>query len=90
GLVLVWVGIKLVLQVDLYKMPTWLSLGVVATIITVSIIASLRATRNQPAAQHADADQLGSTPAEATVGAADTAEAGLEAIATENKEQSRG
>ncbi len=45
GLVLVWVGIKLVLQVDLYKMPTWLSLGVVASIITVAIVASLRATR---------------------------------------------
>ncbi|MGB7982212.1 MAG: hypothetical protein WCF36_15630 [Candidatus Nanopelagicales bacterium] len=52
GLVLVWVGIKLVLQVDLYKMPTWLSLGVVATIITVAIVASLRATRGQPAAPH--------------------------------------
>ena len=77
GLVLVWVGIKLVLQVDLYKMPTWLSLGVVATIITVSIVASLRATRGQPAAPHADADQLGSTPAEGVtateaVGAAPT------------------
>jgi tellurite resistance protein TerC len=53
GLVLVWVGIKLVLQVDLYKMPTWLSLGVVATIITVAIVASLRATRGQPAGSHA-------------------------------------
>jgi tellurite resistance protein TerC len=51
--VLVWVGIKLVLQVDLYKMPTWLSLGVVATIITVAIVASLRATRGQPPASHA-------------------------------------
>ncbi len=48
GLVLVWVGIKLVLQVDLYKMPTALSLGVVALIITVSIVASLRATRDLP------------------------------------------
>lgn len=45
GLVLVWVGVKLVLQVDLFKMPTWLSLGVVASIITVAIVASLRATR---------------------------------------------
>jgi tellurite resistance protein TerC len=48
GLVLVWVGIKLVLQVDLWKMPTWLSLGVVASIITIAIVASLRATRGQP------------------------------------------
>ena len=45
GLVLIWVGIKLLLQVDLYKMPTWLSLGVVAVIIAVSIAASLIATR---------------------------------------------
>ncbi len=52
GLVLVWVGIKLVLQVDLYKMPTWLSLGVVASIITIAIVASLRATRDQPAVAH--------------------------------------
>jgi tellurite resistance protein TerC len=50
GLVLVWVGIKLVLQVDLWKMPTWLSLGVVASIITIAIVASLRATRGQQAA----------------------------------------
>ena len=49
GLVLIWVGIKLLLQVDLYKMPTWLSLGVVAAIIGVSIGASLRATRGAPA-----------------------------------------
>ncbi len=45
GLVLIWVGIKLVLQVDVYKMPTWLSLGVVAVIIAVSIAASLFVTR---------------------------------------------
>ena len=45
GLVLIWVGIKLVLQVDVYKMPTWLSLGVVAVIIAVSIGASLFVTR---------------------------------------------
>jgi tellurite resistance protein TerC len=57
GLVLVWVGIKLVLQVDLYKMPTWLSLGVVATIITVAVVASLRATRHTlPPANDAPAD----------------------------------
>lgn len=45
GLVLIWVGIKLVLQVDVYKMPTWLSLGVVAAIITASIAVSLYTTR---------------------------------------------
>ena len=45
GLVLIWVGVKLLLQVDIYKMPTWLSLGVVAVIIAVSIAASLFVTR---------------------------------------------
>jgi tellurite resistance protein TerC len=77
GLVLVWVGIKLVLQVDLYKMPTWLSLGVVATIITVAIVASLRATSGQPPVPHADADhdadQPGATPAKEAEGARATA-----------------
>ena len=76
GLVLVWVGIKLVLQVDLYKMPTWLSLGVVATIITVAIVASLRATRGQPAAPHADPQQLSATPAESPAVAREAAPAG--------------
>lgn len=63
GLVLVWVGIKLVLQVDVWKMPTLLSLGVVAAIITVSILASLRATRgDRPVA-------AGPTGTEASLGA---------------------
>jgi tellurite resistance protein TerC len=47
GLVLVWVGLKLVLQVDLYKVPTFASLAVVSAIIAVSITASLRATRGK-------------------------------------------
>ena len=59
GLVLVWVGIKLVLQVDLWKMPTWLSLGVVATIITVAIVASLRATRGPAQAHPVGATEAG-------------------------------
>jgi tellurite resistance protein TerC len=63
GLVLVWVGIKLVLQVDLYKMPTWLSLGVVATIITIAIVASLRATRDQPAMAHEEEAEPVADPA---------------------------
>jgi tellurite resistance protein TerC len=47
ALVLVWVGIKMFLVVDIYKIPTTVSLLVVTTIITVSIVASLRATRGQ-------------------------------------------
>jgi tellurite resistance protein TerC len=54
GLVLIWVGIKLVLQVDVYKMPTWLSLGVVAMIIAVSVAASLIATRRGDEASDMD------------------------------------
>jgi tellurite resistance protein TerC len=47
ALVLVWVGIKMLLKVDLYYVPTTISLAIIATIITTSIIASLRATRGQ-------------------------------------------
>jgi tellurite resistance protein TerC len=46
GLVLIWVGVKLLLQVDVYKVPTWTSLAVVAAIIITAIVASLRATRS--------------------------------------------
>ncbi|WP_203567288.1 TerC family protein [Aestuariimicrobium ganziense] len=47
ALVLIWVGIKMMLKVDLFYVPTPLSLAIVATIIGVSIVASLRATRGQ-------------------------------------------
>jgi tellurite resistance protein TerC len=47
ALVLIWVGIKMLLKVDLFYIPTTISLAVVTTIITVSIVASLRATRGQ-------------------------------------------
>ncbi len=47
ALVLVWVGVKMLLKVDLYYIPTPVSLAVIATILTVSIVASLRATRGQ-------------------------------------------
>ncbi len=44
--VLIWVGIKMLL-LDVYKIPTTVSLIVVAVIITVSIVMSLRATRGE-------------------------------------------
>jgi tellurite resistance protein TerC len=44
AIVLVWVGVKMLL-LDVWEVPTLLSLGVVVAIITVSIFASLRATR---------------------------------------------
>ena len=43
--VLTFVGIKMVI-VDLYKIPVGLSLGVIAAILTISILASLWKTRN--------------------------------------------
>ncbi|MHA7293420.1 TerC family protein [Arthrobacter sp. HLT1-21] len=47
ALVLIWVGIKMLLKIDLFYIPTTISLAVVATILTISIVASLRATRGQ-------------------------------------------
>ncbi|MFF0989869.1 TerC family protein [Kocuria nitroreducens] len=47
ALVLIWVGIKMLLKIDVVYIPTPISLAVVATIITVSVLASLRATRGQ-------------------------------------------
>jgi tellurite resistance protein TerC len=46
--VLTFVGIKMVI-VDFYKIPIGLSLGVVAGILTISIVASLWKARDEPA-----------------------------------------
>lgn len=45
ALVLIWVGIKMVLKIDLFYIPTAVSLAVIASILAVSILMSLRATR---------------------------------------------
>jgi tellurite resistance protein TerC len=47
ALVLIWVGIKMMLKIDVFYVPTTISLAVVATIIGTSIWLSLRATRGQ-------------------------------------------
>ncbi len=47
ALVLIWVGLKMLLKIDIYYIPTPLSLAVIATILGVSIGASLWATRGQ-------------------------------------------
>ncbi|MCB7136155.1 TerC family protein [Cellulosimicrobium marinum] len=47
ALVLIWVGVKMLLKIDLFYIPTTISLAVVATIIGTSVIASLVATRGQ-------------------------------------------
>ncbi|MGY1706791.1 TerC family protein [Geodermatophilus sp. SYSU D00697] len=47
ALVLIWVGVKMLLKVDLFYVPTAVSLAVISVVIGVSIAASLRATRGQ-------------------------------------------
>ena len=47
--VLMFIGVKMLL-LDLYKIPTAVSLGVVASLITVSVVASLYVTRKRPGA----------------------------------------
>lgn len=47
ALVLVWVGIKMLLKVDVYYVPTTVSLAVITVLIGGSILLSLRATRGQ-------------------------------------------
>ncbi|MGY1606122.1 MULTISPECIES: TerC family protein [unclassified Geodermatophilus] len=47
ALVLIWVGVKMLLKIDLYYIPTTVSLAVIATILGVAVWASLRATRGQ-------------------------------------------
>ena len=47
ALVLIWVGIKMMLKIDVFYVPTTVSLAVITTIIGTSIWLSLRATRGQ-------------------------------------------
>ncbi|WP_409329859.1 TerC family protein [Trujillonella humicola] len=47
ALVLMWVGVKMLLKIDVYYIPTTISLAVIATILGVAVAASLRATRGQ-------------------------------------------
>lgn len=47
ALVLVWVGIKMLLKVDVFYIPTTVSLAVITVLIGGSIVLSLRATRGQ-------------------------------------------
>lgn len=48
SLVLVWVGIKMIVSHAWVKIPTVLSLSLVIGIVAISIIASLRATKDAP------------------------------------------
>jgi tellurite resistance protein TerC len=58
GVILAFVGAKMLIT-ELYHVPTWLSLVVIAVVLTVTIWASLRADRR---AALASLDQDGSTP----------------------------
>jgi tellurite resistance protein TerC len=55
--ILVFVGVKMLL-LDVWKVPIWLSLTVIATSITVAVVLSLRATRTLPRATTAETGAL--------------------------------
>jgi tellurite resistance protein TerC len=46
GVILGFVGIKMLIT-DVYHLPLWLSLGVIASALAVSVLASLRADRRE-------------------------------------------
>jgi len=56
SLVLVWVGIKMIVSLAVVKIPTAVSLGVVISIIAISVAASLWASRGDAAKVPADHD----------------------------------
>ncbi len=47
GVILAFVGVKMLIH-EWYHMPIWLSLTVIAVVLTVTIVASLRAERRDP------------------------------------------
>lgn len=53
SLVLIWVGVKMLLLMVDVKVPTVLSLGIVAVLVGSSVVLSLRATRGLPAGDRA-------------------------------------
>lgn len=56
--ILVFVGVKMLL-LDIWKVPIWLSLAVIATSITVAVVLSLRATREVPGGSEGPQQQDG-------------------------------
>ena len=51
SLVLVWVGIKMIVSHGFVTIPTTVSLGVIAVILTAAVVASLVATRSRPSSE---------------------------------------
>jgi len=60
GVILAFVGVKMLL-IDVYHMPTWLSLSVIAVVLAVTIWASLRAESREggPPADGDDGSTVG-------------------------------
>jgi tellurite resistance protein TerC len=54
--ILVFVGVKMLL-LDVYKIPIGLSLAVIALLITVAVVASLRVTRENPVVEDVDLEK---------------------------------
>ncbi|MBA3955824.1 MAG: hypothetical protein H0X58_04085, partial [Acidimicrobiia bacterium] len=46
GVILAFVGVKMLIA-ELYHFPTYASLGVIAVVLTVAIVASLRADKRE-------------------------------------------
>ena len=63
---LAFVGIKMLLLVDIYKIPTTLSLAVVLAIIAISITASLVKTRGTTAPEFIGQEPHGTTESSGT------------------------
>ena len=45
AVIMLWVGAKMILSHSVVKIPTYVSLGVIIAVLTVTIVASLRATK---------------------------------------------
>ena len=59
AVILAFVGVKMLIM-EFYHFPVWLSLGVIGTVLAVSVVASLRSSRRLDAANDAPvADPLG-------------------------------
>ena len=60
GVILAFVGVKMLLA-DVYHLPTWGSLAVIVVVLTVTIVASLRADGREPPSHQPDVDGDGHT-----------------------------
>ncbi|MDX6758629.1 MULTISPECIES: TerC family protein [Streptomyces] len=56
GIILAGVGVKLLIS-DLYKVPIWVSLSFIITVLAVTFAISWRATRRQPGMEPPDRDR---------------------------------